>query len=80
MCCGFCVLWCNDGSIDLATAVARCGSEAWMGYWGFLGGVFMSVCFVVRHGSVLSFELEWVGFGLIGLGWHGGQWWWRGGY
>ena len=35
MCCGFCVLWCNDGSIDLATAMAGCGSEAWMGYWGF---------------------------------------------
>ena len=27
---GFCVLWCDGGDVDLAAAVAGCGSEAWM--------------------------------------------------
>ena len=49
------MLWCSGGSIDLAAAMAECGSEAWIGYWGFSGSVFVSVCFVVRHGSILVF-------------------------
>ena len=51
-------------------------------------------CFAVTHGLIFVFwvRMGWildsdgldfdgvqVGFGLVGLGQHGGQWWWRGG-